>query len=77
MGGVAAVAVAKWTQLTGLGSSDGGLNGLVIQHAEGQKKMEGVNLGGKIHWTLMNRSCVCDCVLEVSAGQAVMIGPRR
>ena len=77
MGGVAAVAAAKWTQLTGLGSSDGGLNGFVIQHAEGQKKMEGVNFRGKMHRTLMNRSCVCYCVLEVSAGQAVMIGPRR
>lgn len=60
MGGVAAVVVAKWTQLTGLRSSDGGLNGYVSRQTKGQKKVEGVNLSGRIGCV-----CVCDCVLEV------------
>lgn len=58
----AAVAAAKWTQLTGLSSSDGGLNeyGCTSRLTKGQKKMEGVNLRVKMHQTLMNRLCVLE-----------------
>ncbi len=65
MGGVAAVVATKWTQLTGPGRSDGGLNGSVSRQAKEQRKVEGVNSRRKMHQTLMNRLCVRDCVLEV------------
>lgn len=65
VGGVTAAVAAKWTQLTGPGSSLVGLNGHVSQQVEGQKKMEGVNLRGKMHQTLTNRLCVSDCVREM------------
>lgn len=50
----AAVAVAKWTHLTRLRSSDRGPSGYISQHNKGQKKSEGVNLRGIMHWTTMN-----------------------
>eukprot|EP00064_Thunnus_orientalis_P001311 superscaffoldBa00000089_g1314 len=48
----AAVAAAKWTQLTGLSSSDGGLNeyGCTSRHAKGQKKMEGIRGVRRAEW---------------------------
>lgn len=56
---VAAVIDAKWTQLTGLRSGEGRLNGHIIRPARGTKQTGGGKFVGQ------NRVCLSASVVEM------------